>query len=160
MEPRKKANAKHDSLANNARPPTPSRLHTSREEENKGRNNNRTRNEIRIHTGYNYNNLKFSADVTVHRRRCARKKEQQHAAEDATQGGLERKVHSRGPAIFSLILAFRLLIFHLANRLSSLLASFVMMQATSEKPSPRYPFIQIFRLFTSARSLGSSSPPQ
>lgn len=28
------------------------------------------KNEIRIHTGYNYNNLKFSADVTVHRRCC------------------------------------------------------------------------------------------
>ena len=27
-------------------------------------------NKIRIHTGYNYNNLKFSADVTVHRRCC------------------------------------------------------------------------------------------
>lgn len=35
------------------------------------------KNEIRIHTVYNYNNLKFSADVTVHRRCCFLRKNTQ-----------------------------------------------------------------------------------
>jgi hypothetical protein len=81
---------------------------------------------------------------------------QKHAAEDAhitQKSRSRRKVHCSGPAIFLpfFILSFFSRNIPPRNRLSSLLASFVMMQCkNAQHPktpshSLQYPFIQIFR---------------